>query len=72
VGESKLSDRLWLSFSLAMAKPNKIKYFDFKCKWDDSTLAYNLQPYFVPTCRNKSKIFGHMTAYSQSTQINWL
>ena len=46
--------------------------FGVKCKWDDATFAYNWQPYFVPTHINKSKIFGHMTAYSQSTQINWL
>jgi hypothetical protein len=27
VVESKFSDRLWLSFSLALAKPNKKLYF---------------------------------------------
>jgi hypothetical protein len=46
-------------------RPNIKKYeeqFVDECKWDDATFAYNLQPYFVPTRRNKTKIFGNMTA----------
>ena len=69
---SNLGSRFLLGNLFDPTIRNMKNKFGVKCKWDDATFAYSLQSYFVPTGRNKSKIFGHMTAYSQSTKINWL